>query len=107
MAGQCAQMPFLCVLRMCLVRGSGLTAAACLHACVCACMQIIRSWIGHVVSDKMDKTIAVEVSQYFKHPRYRKYVKSSRKFLAHDEGQPACQHSSPRSLFSSRQSHCY
>lgn len=40
---------------------------------------------GHVVSDKMQKTVAVEVSQYYKHPKYHKYIKTSRKFLTHDE----------------------
>ena len=33
----------------------------------------------------MQKTVAVEVSQYYRHPKYHKYVKTSKKFLAHDE----------------------
>ncbi len=49
--------------------------------------QIVRTYIGHVVSDKMQKTVAVEVSQYYRHPKYHKYIKTSRKFLTHDEGQ--------------------
>lgn len=40
---------------------------------------------GRVVSDKMDKTIAVEVSTYHTHPVYGKRVKYSKKFYTHDE----------------------
>lgn len=40
---------------------------------------------GDVVSDKTDKTITVLVERRFKHPVYRKYVKRSDKFCAHDE----------------------
>ncbi len=39
---------------------------------------------GVVVSDKMDKTIVVKVSRYVKHPKYGKYLKSDKKFKAHD-----------------------
>ena len=39
---------------------------------------------GVVVSDKMDKTIVVSVSRYVKHPKYKKYLKISKKFKAHD-----------------------
>ena len=41
--------------------------------------------IGYVVSDKMDKTISVEVFRQVKHTRLGKYIKRSRKFKAHDE----------------------
>ena len=41
---------------------------------------------GRVVSDKMDKTIVVEVERTYKHPTYRKYVRTSSRFKAHDEG---------------------
>ncbi len=44
-----------------------------------------RSLLGRVVSDKMDKTIVVEVERTHKHATYRKYVKSSKKYKAHDE----------------------
>lgn len=37
----------------------------------------------------MQKTVAVEVSQYYRHPKYHKYIKTSKKFLTHDEGQQA------------------
>jgi small subunit ribosomal protein S17 len=40
---------------------------------------------GHVVSDKMDKTISVQVSRMVKHPKYGKYMKKSSVFKAHDE----------------------
>lgn len=40
---------------------------------------------GRVVSDKMDKTVVVEVARTVKHPRYRKYVTHVRTFKAHDE----------------------
>lgn len=41
--------------------------------------------LGRVVSSKMDKTIVVTVERRFPHPRYRKVVKSFKKFYAHDE----------------------
>lgn len=41
--------------------------------------------IGVVVSNKMDKTVTVLVSQRIKHPVYGKYINRSRKFMAHDE----------------------
>ncbi len=40
---------------------------------------------GHVVSNKMDKTITVLVERRVKHPIYGKYVKRSTKLHAHDE----------------------
>ena len=40
---------------------------------------------GVVVSDKMSKTIVVEVNRYVKHPKYKKYFKISKKYKAHDE----------------------
>ncbi|RLD34163.1 MAG: 30S ribosomal protein S17 [Bacteroidetes bacterium] len=40
---------------------------------------------GLVVSNKMDKSIVVQIERQFKHPIYGKYVKKSRKFIAHDE----------------------
>ncbi|PHS68141.1 MAG: 30S ribosomal protein S17 [Methylophaga sp.] len=40
---------------------------------------------GRVVSDKMDKTITVLVERKVAHPIYKKYVKRSTKFHAHDE----------------------
>lgn len=45
-----------------------------------------RSFRGTVVSTKMKDTIAVLVTRYVKHPKYKKYQVRSKKFLAHDEG---------------------
>src|SRR5690349_285548 len=41
--------------------------------------------LGRVVSDKMDKTIVVSVERRFPHPKFKKVVKSFKKFYAHDE----------------------
>jgi len=41
--------------------------------------------IGIVVSDKMTKSILVEVERKVKHPKYGKFVKRSSRFMAHDE----------------------
>jgi small subunit ribosomal protein S17 len=40
---------------------------------------------GQVVSDKMDKTVTVLVERRTMHPIYKKYVKQSSKYAAHDE----------------------
>ncbi len=39
---------------------------------------------GHVVSDKMDKTIVVSIEDHVKHPVYGKIVKRTKKIHAHD-----------------------
>ena len=39
---------------------------------------------GVVVSDKMDKTVVVQVKRLFIHPRYKKYVRRNAKYKAHD-----------------------
>ncbi|MDD2496606.1 MAG: 30S ribosomal protein S17 [Desulfitobacteriaceae bacterium] len=41
--------------------------------------------IGHVVSDKMDKTVVVRVETRTSHPLYGRIIKVSKKFKAHDE----------------------
>jgi small subunit ribosomal protein S17 len=41
--------------------------------------------LGTVVSDKMDKTVVVEVARQFPHRLYGKIIKRSKKFKAHDE----------------------
>ncbi|AHI53299.1 30S ribosomal protein S17 [Spiroplasma culicicola AES-1] len=49
-----------------------------------------KTYVGRVVSDKMDKTITVLVETYKNHPVYKKRVKYSKKYKAHDEnGQAA------------------
>lgn len=44
---------------------------------------------GKVVSDAQDKTVTVLVERRFKHPLYKKYVKQTKKFAAHDENNTA------------------
>ena len=41
--------------------------------------------IGVVASDKMEKTCVVRVDRLIKHPRYRRYVRRTSKFMAHNE----------------------
>ncbi|WP_169728221.1 30S ribosomal protein S17 [Mesoplasma chauliocola] len=48
-----------------------------------------RILVGKVVSDKMDKTVTVLVETYKNHPIYKKRVKYSKKYKAHDEQQVA------------------
>ncbi|MCR5705826.1 MAG: 30S ribosomal protein S17 [Acholeplasmatales bacterium] len=48
-----------------------------------------KSFIGVVVSDKMDKTITVAVDHYVKHRIYGKRVKRTAKLYAHDENNTA------------------
>ena len=40
---------------------------------------------GVVISDKMDKSVIVEVSRTVLHPVYQKYVRKRTRFMAHDE----------------------
>jgi small subunit ribosomal protein S17 len=44
-----------------------------------------KTQTGIVISDKMDKTVVVQVDRLVKHPVYRKYVRRRAKFKAHDE----------------------
>lgn len=41
--------------------------------------------VGIVVSDKMDKTIVVSVTEHVRHPLYKKYIRRTVKMKAHDE----------------------
>ncbi|MCF6767976.1 30S ribosomal protein S17 [Thiotrichales bacterium 19S11-10] len=45
----------------------------------------IRTQMGQVVSDAMDKTVTVLVERRVKHPVYGKFVKKSTKYHVHDE----------------------
>jgi len=45
--------------------------------------------VGIVVSDKMDKTVVVQVERLTMHPRFKKYIRRRKKYKAHDE-QNAC-----------------
>ncbi len=44
-----------------------------------------RRKIGIIVSDKPQKTVVVKITNYVKHPLYKKYVKQITKVYAHDE----------------------
>ncbi len=44
---------------------------------------------GKVTSAKMEKTIVVEVTRLVQHPKYRRVVRISKKFYAHDETRQA------------------
>ncbi|HYF93599.1 MAG TPA: 30S ribosomal protein S17 [Symbiobacteriaceae bacterium] len=44
-----------------------------------------KTRIGVVTSDKMDKTVVVSVETLIEHPLYRKRIKQTAKFKAHDE----------------------
>jgi len=48
-----------------------------------------KSRRGYVVSDKMNKTIVVEVEDRVKHPLYGKVIRRTTKIKAHDEGNSA------------------
>jgi small subunit ribosomal protein S17 len=44
-----------------------------------------RQMVGTVVSDKMDKSVTVQVERLVKHKLYKKYIRRRAKFTAHDE----------------------
>ncbi len=44
-----------------------------------------KTRVGYVVSDKMDKTIVVSIEDNVMHPLYKKIIKRTVKFKAHDE----------------------
>jgi len=48
-----------------------------------------REVVGEVISNKMDKTIVVEVARRVRHPQYLKVVTRYKKFYAHDEKREA------------------
>lgn len=45
----------------------------------------VRTLVGRVTSDKMDKTVTVLIERKVKHPLYGKIIRQSKKFHAHDE----------------------
>jgi small subunit ribosomal protein S17 len=47
--------------------------------------KLRKTRIGLVVSNKMEKSIVVSVERKVKHPIYGKFVKTTTKFMAHDE----------------------
>jgi small subunit ribosomal protein S17 len=48
-----------------------------------------RTLVGEVVSDKTSKTIVVRVERRTMHPKYNKFVTTSKKYHAHDEKEQA------------------
>ena len=51
---------------------------------------IKRQVVGTVVSDKMNKTVVVNVERLVKHKRYHKYIKRCSRFVAHDKDNECC-----------------
>ena len=51
--------------------------------------KLRRTRFGKVVSDKMDKTIVVAVETTRRHPLYKKIIKVTKKYKAHDENNEA------------------
>ena len=50
-----------------------------------ATRNLRKERIGQVVSNKMNKSITVEVLRKVKHPVYGKFIRKTAKFMAHDE----------------------
>src|SRR6476659_2777039 len=48
-----------------------------------------KTKVGRVVSDRMDKTIVVSVERLARHPLYKRVIRLSTKFKAHDEANEA------------------
>ncbi|PID76240.1 MAG: 30S ribosomal protein S17 [Deltaproteobacteria bacterium] len=44
-----------------------------------------RQLIGTIVSNKMDKSVVIQVERLVKHKLYKKYIRRQTKFAAHDE----------------------
>jgi len=53
--------------------------------------------VGIVTSNKMDKSIVVSVETKVMHPKYGKFVKQTKRFMAHDEKSPRCRNT-PRKV---------
>ncbi|OBS10025.1 30S ribosomal protein S17 [Acidihalobacter prosperus] len=47
--------------------------------------KVKRAVVGRVLSDKMDKTLTVQIERMVKHPVYGKYIRRSTKLHVHDE----------------------
>lgn len=61
------------------------TTAAAAEAPVTVARGVKKTLTGTVTSDKMQKSIVVEVTRRVRHPVYGKEIKKSKKFHAHDE----------------------
>lgn len=44
-----------------------------------------RQVVGTIISNKMEKTVVVQVERLVKHPLYKKYIRRRNKFMAHDK----------------------
>ena len=49
-----------------------------------------RQVVGTIVSNKMDKSVVVQVERLVKHPLYKKYIRRRNKYMAHDN-ENSCQ----------------
>ena len=48
-----------------------------------------KTRLGHVVSDKMEKTVVVAITRRYMHPKYKKYVKERTRYKVHDAANEA------------------
>ncbi len=48
-----------------------------------------KSWVGKVVSDKMDKAVVIVVERRVQHPVYKKYFKKTTRLMVHDQNNEA------------------
>lgn len=48
-------------------------------------VEVRKVRVGRVVSEKMNKTVIVAVERLVKHPLYKKYIRTTKKFYVHDE----------------------
>ncbi len=44
-----------------------------------------KTLVGNVIADAKDKTVVVAISKQTKHPAYKKFVRRTKKYFAHDE----------------------
>ena len=44
-----------------------------------------KTMVGEVIANKMTKTVSVRVDRLMKHPKFKRYVRRSQTFMAHDE----------------------
>jgi len=44
----------------------------------------VKTRVGTVVSDKMDKTVVVVIESHYRHPLYKKILRKTKKFKVHD-----------------------
>lgn len=52
-------------------------------------MKKKRVLVGEVISDKMEKTVVVKVDRDYRHPLFKKVVKTSKKYKVHDASEQA------------------